>query len=85
VRDKLSRIFPLFGSHKRAESDQNSWNPSAEGVGDAHFLRTWFEIDPDFDARRRLNRGTVMGVLIVFAVSGGFWTAVGLLAARLLR
>jgi hypothetical protein len=85
VSYKFSRIFPLFGSGNDAEPNQNSWKLSAGGAGDAQFLRTWFEMDSDFDASRRINRGTIIGIVIVFAISGGFWTGVGLLASRLFR
>lgn len=82
---KFSRIFPLLGSRKDPGTSQNSWNLSAEGTGDTQYLRTWFEIDSDLDATRRINSGTILGIVIVFAISGGFWTAVGLLASRLFR
>jgi hypothetical protein len=85
VSEKISRIFPLFGSGKDPEPNQNSWKLSAEGAGDAQFLRTWFELDSDLDASRRINRGTIMGIVIVCAISGGFWTGVGLLASWLFR
>lgn len=84
MSEKTARIFPLVGGRTPSDSDRNSSNSSAPGIADAQFLRTWFEYDSETH-RRRFNPGAILGLVIVGTLSAGFWTAIGLLASRLLR
>ena len=52
---------------------------------EAKILRSWMVYDPDFEAvcLPRRNRGSLLGLALAMFIGAGFWTAAGLLIARL--
>jgi hypothetical protein len=83
-----SRDFPLSGfPHGRVVALPSTGGPSIENTAEPYFLRTWLEYDSELERRSRAisNGDRLLGLLLVFAVSGAFWTGVGLLVERLLK
>ena len=66
---------------------QGPWSAPSGNPGDMQFLRSWLEyaseLDGDGVARGRVNWGALLGLTLAVGVSGGFWTGIGLLIARL--
>jgi hypothetical protein len=63
------------------------WSTPPSDAGDVHFLRTWLTYDSGSDERssNRVNWNAVLGMLLVFTVSAGFWSGVGLAVSEILR
>jgi hypothetical protein len=64
---------------------QNPGHAPHSNLQDLHFLRSWLEYDSDIDdalPRRGINWYPVFGMLLVVAVSAGFWAGIGLMVTR---
>jgi hypothetical protein len=72
------------------ELTEKLWSTS-EKFRDVQLLRSWFELDTEVDrvgsrsrdSRDRIDWNAVVGFAVMAVVSGGFWTGLGLLIARL--
>jgi hypothetical protein len=80
-------LFQLSGireSQKSARIDNRSENDWPQtNCEDARVFRSWLVYDLESEPSRRLNWGTVFGLALSVGVSVSFWTAAGLLFARL--
>jgi hypothetical protein len=62
------------------------WNEPAENLRNLQFWRSRLEYySPSDDSRSpsRINWNAVLGIVITFGVSAGFWTGVGLTVAHI--
>jgi hypothetical protein len=87
MSNTVSKLFSQAGtgSTARLASACLPWRAPAGSLRDIHFLRSWIELDAQKSptgSGRRINWGKVLGLMLVVAVSGGFWTGVGLLVVR---
>ena len=67
---------------------QGRLNEPPENFREMQFWRSWLEFDSEQAADRqgppsRINWNAVLGLAVMFGISAGFWTGVGLLIARL--
>jgi hypothetical protein len=88
VNDRSPRLFPhiVVRNLRRRASELST--PTTDSTSDSPLLRTWVECDPEFDEDllgHPLNRWTILGIAIVIATSGAFWTGMGLLINHFLR
>jgi hypothetical protein len=89
VNNRSPRLFPhivVRNGHPRAS--EFSPTPTVDHSLESQLLQTWVEYDPEFDEDtlgHSLNRWTVLGIAIVIATSGAFWTGTGLLINHLLK
>ncbi|HLV88832.1 MAG TPA: hypothetical protein VKV39_17735 [Candidatus Sulfotelmatobacter sp.] len=82
MSEKVSKLLPLA----RRTKAESAAPPLPENSPETHFLRAWFEYDSGFgNPEQRRKWGTLLGLVMVLGISGGFWTGIGLLIARLLK
>lgn len=80
---KASKLFPVARTN---DAELAKAPPLPVSSPETNFLRAWFEYDSGLGNPEHRHRwGTLLGVVMVVGISGGFWTGVGLLIARLLR
>lgn len=83
MSEKVSKLFPVARTNN---AELATAPPLPENSPESNFLRAWFEYDCDpSNPQRRHRWGTLMGLVMVVGISGGFWTGIGFLIARLLR
>jgi hypothetical protein len=88
VNDRFPRLFPHIVARNRRQRASEPRTPTTDGTSESQLLRTWVEYDPEFDEDsfgHPLNRWTILGIAIVIATSGAFWTGMGLLINHFLR
>jgi hypothetical protein len=72
----------------RMRAIPEAWSAPSGCAPDIGFLRSWFEIDSDFEgssAPRRINWGAIAGLTLSVAVSAAFWTGAALVIERIWR
>lgn len=83
MNDRSPRLFPhIIVRNLPSRTDAVSPATSNDGPSESQLLRTWVEYDPEFGDEtlgHPLNRWTILGIAIVIATSGAFWTGMGLL------
>jgi hypothetical protein len=88
VNDRSPRLFPQIVARNLRQRASELATPTTDGTSESQLLRTWVEYDPEFDEDspgHPLNRWTILGIAIVVATSGAFWTGMGLLINHFLR
>jgi hypothetical protein len=88
VNDRSPRLFPHIIVRKLRQRANEFPTPTTDGTPESQLLRTWVEYEPEFDEDslgHPLNRWTVLGITIVIATSGAFWTGMGLLINHLMK
>ena len=81
-----SQLFPLSSTRERPlrQRISQAWGSSPSNLQDIKFLRSWLVYDSELESSRtrgRFNWNMVLGLVLASAVSAGFWTGVGLMAA----
>lgn len=81
MNDRSPRLFPHIVVRNLQPRTSDLSITAAGQSSESQLLRTWVEYDPEFDdtLAQPLNRWTILGIVIVIATSGAFWTGVGLL------
>jgi hypothetical protein len=88
VNDRSPRLFPNIIVRNLPQRANELPTPTADVTSESPLLRTWVEYDPECDEDslgHPLNRWTFLGIAIVIATSGAFWTGMGLLINHFLR
>jgi hypothetical protein len=88
VNDRSPRLFSRIVARNLRQRASELPTPTTDGTSESQLLGTWVEYDPEFDEDslgHPLNRWTILGIAIVIATSGAFWTGMGLLINHLLR
>ena len=83
MNDRSPRLFPhMVVPDLQPRTPELSPIATGGHSSDSQLLRSWVERDPEFDddmLAHPLSRWTILGIVIVIATSGAFWTGVGLL------
>jgi hypothetical protein len=88
VNDRSPRLFSHIVARNLRQRASELPTPTTDGTSESQLLGTWVEYDPEFDEDslgHPLNRWTILGIAIVIATSGAFWTGMGLLINHFLR
>jgi hypothetical protein len=80
---KSSQLSPLStGDANFRISIQGPWTSPPPDDKEVEFFRSRLIYDPELDEPHRTKRGLVLGMALVFCISGSFWAGVGLAIAH---
>lgn len=88
MNNRFPRLFPHITVRNLLPRTSKLPTPTSDSTSESQLLPTWVEYDPEFDEdsfAHPLNRWTILGIAIVIATSGAFWTGIGLLINHLVR
>jgi len=89
VNDRSPRLFPhIVVRNLHLRTNELLPTPTSDRSSELQLLRTWAEYDPEFgedSLGHPLNCWTILGIAIVIATSGAFWTGMGLLINHFLK
>ncbi len=89
MNNRSPSLFPhIIVRNRLPRTEEVPQTSTGDNSLDTQLLRSWVEYDPEFDEPvlgHPLNRWTILGITLVIATSGAFWTGVGLLINHYLR
>lgn len=89
MNNRSPRLFPhIIVRNMSPRTDEVPQTSLADNSSDTQLSGAWIDYDPEFDEQvlgHPLTRWTVLGIAVVIATSGAFWTGVGLLINHFLR